>query len=77
MNPLNFLQLKPSWEQFKSNHPKFLPFLKAATEERFIDQGTVIEINVTNSTGKTISSNVRLKADDMEFLLAFKNIINS
>lgn len=77
MNPLNFIQLKPSWERFKGNHPKFLPFLKAASGETFIDEGSIIEINVTNSAGKTIASNVRVKADDMEFLQAFKNILNN
>lgn len=77
MNPLNFLQLKPSWEQFKSNHPKFHSFLTAATKENVIDQGAIIEINIINSAGKKLSSNVRVKADDMEFLQAIKNIINS
>lgn len=48
-----------------------------ATAESFIDQGTLIEINVTNSTGRTISSNVRINSDDMEFLQSFKNILNS
>ena len=77
MNPFNLLQLKPSWERFKFNHPRLLPFLKAATAESFIDQGTLIEINVINSTGSTISSNVRINSDDMEFLQSFKNILNS
>lgn len=77
MNPLNFLQLKPSWEQFKSNHPKLVPFLKAAANETFIDEGSIIEMNITNSAGKTISSNIRIKSDDMEFLRAFKNILNN
>ena len=26
MNPMNLLQLKPAWNQFKANHPKMLSF---------------------------------------------------
>ena len=33
MNPMNLLQLKPAWNQFKANHPKMLSFVKAASRD--------------------------------------------
>lgn len=77
MNPMNFLQLKPAWERFKTNHPKLLSFVKAASRDAFLDEGSLIEITVTNSTGKTMSANVRVKADDLEFLGGLKQMLES
>lgn len=76
MNPMNFLQLKPAWERFKSNHPKLSAFAKAASREGFIDEGSIIEIKITNSLGQTLSSNVRVRQDDLEFFKAAKDIYN-
>ena len=53
MNPMNLLQLKPAWNQFKANHPKMLSFVKAASRDGVMDEGTLIEITVTSSTGQT------------------------
>ena len=75
MNPMLILQLRPAWEQFKGNHPKLLNFVKAASKDSFIDEGSLIEIRVTNSAGKTIASNVRVKGDDLAFLSALKDVL--
>lgn len=75
MNPMNLLQLKASWEQFKMNHPKLVNFVKAASKDSFMDEGTLIEISVTNSQGRTLSSNVRVKQDDLAFLTALKEML--
>ena len=75
MNPMLLLQLKPAWEQFKGNHPKLLNFVKATSRDNFIDEGSLIEISVTNSSGKTISSNVRVRKDDLAFLSALKEVL--
>ena len=69
------LQLKPSWEQFKTNHPKLMNFVKAASKDGFMDEGTLIEISITNSSGKTIASNVRVKQEDLTFLTTFKSVL--
>lgn len=75
MNPMLLLQLKPAWEQFKANHPKLVNFVKAASRDGFMDEGTLIEISVTNSSGKTIASNVRVKEEDLEFLTTLKRLL--
>ena len=69
------LQLKPAWEQFKTNHPKLMNFVKAASKDGFMDEGTLIEISITNSSGKTIASNVRVKQEDLTFLTTFKSVL--
>ena len=75
MNPMLLLQLKPAWEQFKTNHPKLMNFVKAASKDGFMDEGTLIEISITNSSGKTIASNVRVKQGDLTFLTTFKSVL--
>ena len=75
MNPMLLLQLKPAWEQFKTNHPKLMNFVKAASKDGFMDEGTLIEISITNSSGKTIASNVRVKQEDRTFLTTFKSVL--
>jgi hypothetical protein len=75
MNPMNLLQLKPAWNQFKANHPKMLSFVKAASRDGVMDEGTLIEITVTSSTGQTIASNIRVKKSDLEFLGALKDAL--
>lgn len=75
MNPMLLLQLKPAWEQFKANHPKLMNFVKAASKDGFMDEGTLIEISITNSSGKTIASNVRVKQEDLTFLTTFKSVL--
>ena len=75
MNPMLLLQLKPAWEQFKTNHPKLMNFVKAASKDGFMDEGTLIEISITNSSGKTIASNVCVKQEDLTFLTTFKSVL--
>ena len=75
MNPMNFLALKPSWEKFRTNHPKMISFVKTASRESFLDEGSLIEIKVTNSSGKTMAANIRVKKDDIEFLGGLKNAL--
>jgi len=60
------MKLKSMGERFKSNHPKFLPFLKDAGTN--IDEGSTIEIIVTTSSGRKIESNIRVKSDDVDML---------
>ena len=40
-----------------------------------MDEGTLIEITITSSTGQTISSNIRVKQSDLEFLGALKDAL--
>ena len=75
MNPMNFLQLKPAWNRFKANHPKIVPFARAAARDSFLDEGSVIELSITNSSGQKIASNLRVKKDDLEFLRQLRELL--
>lgn len=66
-------QLKAGIDRFQLNHPKFPLFLKAVSQEA-LKEGTLIEINVTTPEGQNYCSNLRLKADDMEFINSIKSM---
>ena len=65
MNPMALLKAKKSWETFCGNHPRFPAFLQAA-KTAGIQEGTIIEVSVTTPAGKTMTTNVRLTASDMQ-----------
>ena len=66
MDIKTMLQMQNAWKAFTENHPKFPAFLKAAQHE--IREGTVIAFTVTTPEGKTIESNLRLSASDIQLI---------
>lgn len=67
INPMSFLKYKGIWEKFTANHPKFPLFVKAVSQNA-LTEGTLIEITVTTPDGKSFSSNLKVKPEDMELL---------
>lgn len=67
LNPGKLLKLKGYWETFSKNHPKFQGFLNAVKNEA-IEEGTIFEINVKTSSGKTICSNLKLTESDIKLI---------
>ena len=65
MNPMAMLKAKKSWETFCGNHPRFPAFMQAV-QAAGIQEGTIIEVSVTTPAGKTMTTNVRLTASDMQ-----------
>ncbi|MDR1550546.1 MAG: hypothetical protein LBT06_18430 [Hungatella sp.] len=72
MNLMNLMQLKESWAVFKDNHPKFPLFLKAALKGP-LKEGSVVEIRITSPEGKDLTTNLKIKASDMELLERWKD----
>ena len=70
MNPTAIFKAKKTWETFGMNHPKFPSFLQAA-QSAGLKEGTIIEVSMTTPEGKTLATNVRLTASDIE---AFNNL---
>ncbi|MCF2683805.1 hypothetical protein [Faecalicatena contorta] len=66
-------KLKSGMDHFRANHPKFPMFLNAVSQNALME-GTVIEINVTTPEGRNYCTNVKLQADDMEFLNSIKSM---
>lgn len=68
------MQMMGLWNRFKNNHPKFPAFLTAVMQNG-IQEGTILEINVTTPEGKLISSNLKVTADDMQILQELKDTV--
>ncbi|MCI6060479.1 MAG: hypothetical protein MR729_04895 [Dorea sp.] len=66
-------KIKSGMDRFRANHPKFPLFLNAVSQNALME-GTVIEINVTTPEGRNYCTNVKLQADDMEFLNSLKSM---
>ena len=66
-------KIKSGMDRFRANHPKFPLFLNAVSQNALIED-TVIEINVTTPEGRNYCTNVKLQADDMEFLNSLKSM---
>ena len=66
-------KIKSGMDRFRANHPKFPLFLNAVSQNALM-KGTVIEINVTTPEGRNYCTNVKLQADDMEFLNSLKSM---
>ena len=74
MNPMNLLQLNRPGTSSRPTIPRCC-HLSKPLQRRVMDEGTLIEITVTSSTGQTIASNIRVKQSDLEFLGALKDAL--
>ena len=59
------MKLRGAWEKFTRNHPKFPAFLNAAKAKGIVE-GTIIGITITGPEGETITTNVKVNAEDLE-----------
>lgn len=66
-------KLKADVNRFRANHPKFPMFLKAVSQNA-IEEGTIIEINVTTPEGRNYCTNVKLKADDIALFESLQSL---
>lgn len=66
VNPAKLLELRGMGERFKKNHPRIPGFFNAAVEN--LQEGSVIEMTVTDPEGKKICANIRVTAEDMEMV---------
>ena len=67
MNPIKMMKLKSEWEEFQKRHPKFYPFLKAASA-RGLQEGAVLSLDITLPDGQQLSSNLKLTKEDLQML---------
>ena len=73
-NPMKLMQLKSAWDRFSANHPKFMPFLKAVGQNG-AREGCIYEITVTTPEGQSMTTNLKLKAEDIELLQSLKSMM--
>ena len=65
MNPMLLMQLQQRFNIFSQEHPKVLPFFNAIGSNA-MQEGTIIDIKVTTPDGKTLESNIKVTANDIE-----------
>jgi len=73
MNISAIWKLKGAWEKFTQNHPKFPLFLEAM-QKKGITEGTVIGISFTDTQGKTIETNIKVTASDIELYETLRDL---
>ncbi len=64
-NPTMLMQIQQRIQSFQQDHPKFVPFLMAIRDNA-LEEGSVIAMKVTTPDGRTIESNIKLTANDIE-----------
>ncbi|SHJ03918.1 hypothetical protein [Parasporobacterium paucivorans] len=74
LNPAKLIKLKHAWDVFSDNHPKFPKFIQAVGRKA-VEEGTVIEINVTTTSGETLSSNLKLTKSDEDLFVELAELL--
>lgn len=67
------MKIKSAWDQFTTNHPKFMPFMQAVSREA-IGDGTIIEVSVKSPDGKTYNTNMKLTQSDLDLFASIKEM---
>ena len=67
MNAMKMLQLKPQIQKFQKRHPKFVQFFSAYAMTA-AQEGSVLEITITDPDGKVVCTNMKVTADDVQLV---------
>lgn len=73
INPATAMKMMNAKNKFTSNHPKFVAFLSAMFSTG-IPEGTIIEITVTKPGQEPVTSNIKVKQEDLELMESLKDI---
>ena len=73
-NGMEIIKLMGMWNTFKSNHPKFPKFMAAAAQPGVITEDTILEMKITTPDGRTMETNLKITASDLEMIQQLKNI---
>lgn len=73
-NPMEIMKLMGMWNTFKSNHPKFPKFMAAAAQPGVITEDTILEMKIATPDGRTMETNLKITASDLEMIQQLKNI---
>lgn len=76
INPAIAMKLMAAKNSFTNNHPKFVAFLSAVFGTG-IAEDTIIEITVTKPGQAPITSNIKVKKEDLELMETLKELAGS
>lgn len=71
-NPMKMMALLQRFSIFNKQHPKIMPFFKAAGAD--MNVGTVVEMTVKTPAGKEYSANIKITEDDLETVRQLKEM---
>ena len=73
LNPLQLMKLFAMNKKFQKNHPKVSAFFRTHFAGG-LTEGTVLEISVTKPGEETVSTNMRIRKEDLELLEELKKM---
>lgn len=73
INPSMAIKIMNAKNKFTDNHPKFAAFLNNISASG-IPEGSVIEITVTKPGQSPVTSNIKVKKEDLELLDTLKEL---
>lgn len=73
MNPTSILKLMSAKAQFERSHPKFMAFVKKILS-RPLEEGTIVEITVTEPGREPLTANIKVQQSDLELLAELKEL---
>ena len=73
LNPLQLMKLFSMNQKFQKNHPKVSAFFRTHFAGG-LTEGTVLEISVTKPGEETVSTNMRIRKEDLELLEELKKM---
>ena len=73
LNPLQLMKLFGMNKTFQKNHPKVSAFFRTHFAGG-LTEGTVLEISVTKPGEETVSTNMRIRKEDLELLEELKKM---
>ena len=74
-NPAKLLQLKKQYSAFMGRHPKFMRYLAYITDH-YMEEGTVMDLTVTDAQGRSLHGNAKLTAEDVAFLKEVRQMLS-
>lgn len=67
MNPADLFKIKGAADKFNANHPKLMPFFRAAGPKA-MTPGSIVEIAITDPNGEKLETNLKVQESDIELI---------
>ena len=68
INPMKILRIKKLWEEFKTAHPRLLPYFRELRDAGYVGEGSIVDITVTDAGGRSLRCNLRMTENDLELI---------
>lgn len=73
MNPASIMKIMSAKNRFTENHPKFAAFIKAVFVKG-IEEGTIIEIQVTRPGESPVTANIKIQQSDLDLMRELREL---